>query len=201
MCKILNGFKILFFFPVGNTFFPILCNSEFFSIHWRVGKLTILKSPWLHILLNSEESFSGVLGFFGDFFGLFWDFQEIGIFQIPLISYFVKFWGESFSMFAGKRGHNFWLNCQFSRKRNVHIYITILCQFKLTKKLQTFDECVWRLHFIPYLVSLSFILSKNNVQRQKNVSFISFHGAIWSRSSEISLKQAKIYIPEITKRH
>ena len=32
-----------------------------------------------------------------------------------------------------ERGPNFWLNCYFSRKRNVYIYITTLCQFKWWK--------------------------------------------------------------------
>ena len=30
-------------------------------------------------------------------------------------------------------GSNLWLNCQFSRKRNVHIYITILWQIRCRK--------------------------------------------------------------------
>ena len=49
---------------------------------------------------------------------------------------FVKLWGESFrhSMFVAERCQNFWLNCQFSRKINVHIYVTIFCQFKWRKK-------------------------------------------------------------------
>ena len=61
--------------------------------------------------------------------------KEIGIFEVALIPYFLKLWRESFrhSMFVGERGHNLWLNCQFSRKINVHIYITILCQFKWRK--------------------------------------------------------------------
>ena len=37
-------------------------------------------------------------------------------------------------MFVEQReGPNLRLNCQFLRKRNVHIYITVLCQFKCCK--------------------------------------------------------------------
>ena len=39
-----------------------------------------------------------------------------------------------------KRGTNLWLNCQFSRKRNVHIFITILCHFKCCKNLKLYLE-------------------------------------------------------------
>ena len=49
---------------------------------------------------------------------------EIGIFEALLFSYFIRFWGLSFrhSMFAEERGGPIlWLNCQLSRKRNVHI--------------------------------------------------------------------------------
>ena len=44
--------------------------------------------------------------------------------------------GQSFShsIFVEERGRsNLWLNCHFSVKRNVHIYITIVFQFKCWK--------------------------------------------------------------------
>ena len=67
--------------------------------------------------------------------------RETGIFEVPLISFFAKLWGESLghSVLVGKRA---WLKCQFSRKRNVHTFITILCQFKWRKKQQNFPGVV-----------------------------------------------------------
>ena len=100
ICRISNGFK--FFFQMEKTFFHILCTSKFFPIHWRVGKLRFLKSPWIHILLNSKESLT------------------------------------STACLCERGEHNLWWSCQFSRKINVHIYITILYQFKSRKKWQIF---------------------------------------------------------------
>ena len=68
----------------------------------------------------------------------FFTFQswEIGIFKVLFISYFVRLWWQSFrhSMFLEERRKlNLWLNCQISRKSNVHIQITISYQFKCWK--------------------------------------------------------------------
>ena len=38
--------------------------SKFFPVHCRVRKLGFLKSPWLHILSDWEDSFSGTLCFY-----------------------------------------------------------------------------------------------------------------------------------------
>ena len=64
--------------------------------------------------------------------------REIEIFKISLILHLVKLWAESLGTVCLQErvGHNLWLNYQFSRNRNVHIDITILCQFKSKKKLQ-----------------------------------------------------------------
>ena len=62
-------------------------------------------------------------------FPIHYRIEKLGFLKSPsLISYFVELQEESFrhSLFAGEIGvRNLWLNCQFSRKRNV-IHVTIL---------------------------------------------------------------------------
>ena len=61
--------------------------------------------------------------------------------QFIVLLIFFQFTKESLghSVLVGERA---WLNCQFSRKRNVHTFITILCQFKWRKKQQNFPGVV-----------------------------------------------------------
>ena len=172
MCRLPNGFN--FFFAMKNIISPVLCTSSFFPN------------------------------------------REIGIFEVPLISYFIKLWRDSLghSMLVGERGTQFLIKLPVFKKRNVHIYVTILCQFKKVGKnckmfmglcrlpdtptifgtsltcfpiscfaqilfsseyVKLFSQsliiaiffyfwgrpwyfaCAWRLHCIPYLVSLSFV--------------------------------------------
>ena len=53
--------------------------------------------------------------------------RKFGIFEVPSIPYIFD---DSLSGTRRERGPNLWLNWRFSRKRNVHIFITILCQLK-----------------------------------------------------------------------
>ena len=65
-----------------------------------------------------------------DFFPILQRVGKMGFFEVPLISYFVKLWGEFFkhSLFAGEKGTHFMINV--FKEKNVHIYITSLCKFK-----------------------------------------------------------------------
>ena len=71
--------------------------------------------------------------------------EKLGFLKSPsLIPYFAELWGESFkhNFFVGQRGtHDLWLNCLFSRKRNVVCYITIL--FAAVVLSPRPSKCIW----------------------------------------------------------
>ena len=97
---------------------------SFSSIHEKDKKLGIL-----------NISLGCTFKCFPNFFQIFLKSSEIRIFEVPLISYFVRLCGQSFRdiVFVTEIVKpSLLINYQFSRKRNVHIYITILCQVSLS---------------------------------------------------------------------
>ena len=113
------------------------------------------------------------------------------------------FWGSATSQTPNRIWNNLNLFANASLCSNSSQYSIIFSQSLINTDFFYFwdrpwysDECAWRLHYIPYLAAWSlFDFYVKQKQRSsawsltKNASFISFHGEIWCKYSEIKKSQ------------